>query len=383
MTMSRHKTRHRGPVITMLWNTALEVRTRVAVGAGARQKLSGILAQINAGKRVLVLCQPTTAVHWLREVLGAIPSEDYQVTTLEVPDGEQCKTTDWLLRIWEHLQERRFDRRDTVVALGGGSVTDLAGFAASTYLRGLNLVIVPTSLLAQVDAAIGGKTAINLPAGKNLAGTFFFPKAVLADPEILQTLPKKQLISGLAEIVKYALIEETVAKHTDYEIGQKRLFDVLDQLSGGDLEYDDPTVSGLITSCIKMKLFVVGRDPHESGLRRVLNLGHTLGHALEKVADYRLTHGEAVSIGISAVTRLAVSQKRITKNDGERINTLLTNFGLPTSVPPNVDKDKLIGSMLHDKKREGETLKLVLPQTRLGVVDYEVALPTSELEKII
>ncbi len=212
MTVSRHKTRHRGPVITMLWNTALEVKTRVAVGAGARTKLSGILAQINAGKRVLVMCQPTTANQWLREILSAIPSEDYQVTTLEVPDGETCKTTEWLLRVWEHLQERRFDRRDTIVALGGGSVTDLAGFAASTYLRGLNLVIVPTSLLAQVDAAIGGKTGINLPAGKNLAGTFFFPKAVLADPELLSTLPKKQFTSGLAEIIKYAMIEETVAK---------------------------------------------------------------------------------------------------------------------------------------------------------------------------
>lgn len=382
MTMSRHKTRHRGPVITMLWNTALEVRTRVAVGAGARQKLSGILAQINAGKRVLVLCQPTTAVHWLREVLQAIPSEDYQVTTLEVPDGESCKTTDWLLRIWEHLQERRFDRRDTVVALGGGSVTDLAGFAASTYLRGLNLVIVPTSLLAQVDAAIGGKTAINLPAGKNLAGTFFFPRAVLADPEILSTLPRKQFISGISEIVKYALIEETVAKHTDYEMGQKRLFDLLDQFSSTEFEYDDPIVSGLITSSIKMKLFVVGRDPHESGLRRVLNLGHTLGHALEKVADYRLTHGEAVAIGMAACTRLSVSQKRITKTDGDRIITLLNNFGLPTALPANTDKEKLIDSMLHDKKREGENVKLVLPQTRLGVVDYEVSVPTAELEKI-
>ncbi|HEY9784073.1 MAG TPA: 3-dehydroquinate synthase [Candidatus Obscuribacterales bacterium] len=383
MTMSRHKTRHKGPVITMLWNTALEVRTRVAVGAGARQKLSGILAQINAGKRVLVLCQPTTAVHWLREVLQAIPSEDYQVTTLEVPDGESCKTTDWLLRIWEHLQERRFDRRDTVVALGGGSVTDLAGFAASTYLRGLNLVIVPTSLLAQVDAAIGGKTAINLPAGKNLAGTFFFPRAVLADPEILSTLPRKQFTSGLAEIIKYALIEETVAKHTDYEVGQRRLFDLLDQLVSNDIDYDDPIVSGLITSCIKMKLFVVGRDPHESGLRRVLNLGHTLGHALEKVADYRLTHGECVAIGIAAATKLSVAQKRITKAEGEKINNLLTSAGLPVDLPPNVDKEKIIASMSHDKKREGETLKLVLPQTRIGTVDYDVSLPMSELEKII
>lgn len=383
MTVSRHKARHRGPVITMLWNTALEVRTRVAVGAGARTKLSGILAQINAGKRVLVLCQPTTAVHWLREVLGAIPSEDYQVTTLEVPDGETCKTTDWLLRVWEHLQERRFDRRDTIVALGGGSVTDLAGFAASTYLRGLNLVIVPTSLLAQVDAAIGGKTGINLPAGKNLAGTFFFPKAVLADPELLSSLPKKQFTSGLAEIIKYAMIEETVAKHTDYEMGPKRLFDVLHHFVDGEFDYEDPVCAGLITSSIKMKLFVVGRDPHEGGLRRVLNLGHTLGHALEKVADYRLTHGEAVSIGLAAVTRLAVSLKKFPKGDGEKVIHLLEGAGLPTELPPNLDRTKLVDSMSHDKKRDGEALKLVLPTTHIGVVDYDFSLPLSDLSKLV
>lgn len=383
MTASRHKTRHRGPVITMLWNTALEVRTRVAVGAGARTKLSGILAQINAGKRVLVLCQPTTAVHWLREVLAAIPGEDYQVTTLEVPDGETCKTTDWLLRVWEHLQERRFDRRDTIVALGGGSVTDLAGFAASTYLRGLNLVIVPTSLLAQVDAAIGGKTGINLPAGKNLAGTFFFPKAVLADPELLSSLPKKQFTSGLAEIIKYAMIEDTVAKHTDYEVGQKRLFDVLQQFVDNEFDYEDPVCAGLITSSIKMKLFIVGRDPQEGGLRRVLNLGHTLGHALEKVADYRLTHGEAVAIGLAAVTRLSVSLKKLPKAEGEKVIHLLEGAGLPTELPPNLDKSKIIDSMSHDKKREGESLKLVIPTTRIGTVDYEFSLPLSDLGKLI
>ncbi|MGH9549908.1 MAG: 3-dehydroquinate synthase, partial [Terriglobales bacterium] len=243
MTVARHKARHRGPVITMLWTTPLEVKTRVAVGIGARQKLSNNLAQLGAGRRVLVVCQPSTAVHWMRDVLSNLPSEDYQVTTLEVPDGEACKTTEWLLRIWEHLQERRFDRRDTVVAVGGGSVSDLAGFAAVTYLRGLNLVLVPTSLLAQVDAAIGGKTAINLPAGKNLAGTFFFPRAVLADQEILGTLPKAQMISGLGEILKYALIEDTVAKNTDYEKGPKSLLDVCEQIiDDSTFEWDDPTI---------------------------------------------------------------------------------------------------------------------------------------------
>ncbi len=383
MTTMRHRTRHRGPVITMLWNTNLEVKTRVAVGMGARQKLSSVLAQIGAGKRVLVLCQPSTAVHWLRDVLSNLPSEDYQVTTLEVPDGEACKSTDWLLRIWEHLQQRGFDRTDTVVALGGGSVSDLAGFAASTYLRGLNLVVVPTSLLAQVDAAIGGKTAINLPAGKNLAGTFFFPKAVLADQEILGTLPKSQMVSAMGEIVKYGMIEETVAKNTDYEKGPRSLLDILEEVIGEEPDFEDPALGGIITSCIKMKLFVVGRDPNEGGLRRCLNLGHTLGHALEATSEFGLGHGEAVAIGLAQTTKFSVSQKKIDKESLERVKAILSKAGLPTDIPKGVPKDKVAQFMASDKKREGSSIKIVLPTTRLGVVDYETSMPLTDLSKLV
>ncbi len=379
----RHKAKHKGPVITMLWNTALDVRTRVAVGAGARHKLSGTLAQLNAGKRVLVLCQASTAVHWLRDVLENLPSEDFKVTTLEVPDGEACKTTDWLLRIWEHLQERGFDRHDTVIALGGGSVSDLAGFAASTYLRGLNLVIVPTTLLAQVDASIGGKSAINLPAGKNLAGTYFFPKAVLADQDMLSTVPRKQIVSAIGEILKYALIEETVAKNTDYEMGPTPLLDILEKIINDGFDVDDPGISGLITSCIKMKLYIVARDPREANLRRILNLGHTLGHALEKVGEFKLSHGEAVGIGINQTTKLSVQQKRIDKAAAERVKDLLFRAELPHELPKGLNKEQLIQAMAQDKKRHGENIKLVLPQTRLGVVDYDVAFPLADLGKLL
>lgn len=379
----RHKAKHRGPVITMLWNTALEVKTRVAVGAGARHKLSSTLAQINAGKRVLVLCQASTAVHWLRDVLDDLPSDDFKVTTLEVPDGEACKSTDWLIRVWEHLQERGFDRHDTVVALGGGSVSDLAGFAASTYLRGLNLVIVPTSLLAQVDAAIGGKTAINLPAGKNLAGTYFFPKAVLADQEMLSTVPRKQVMGAVGEILKYALIEETVAKHTDYEMGPTPLLDVLEKIVTDGFDIEDQGISGLITSCIKMKLYIVARDPREANLRRILNLGHTLGHALEKVGEFKLSHGEAVGIGIVQTTKLAVQQKRIEKAATERLKDLLIKAELPHELPKGLNKEELITAMAQDKKRHGENIKLVIPQTKLGVVDYEVSFPLADLGKLL
>lgn len=380
----RHKTKHRGPVITMNWSTALDVKTRVAVGAGARHKLSSVLAQIGAGKRVLIVCQPSTAVHWLRDMLDTLPSEDFQVTTLEVPDGENCKTSEWLLRIWEHLEARGFDRHDTVVALGGGAVSDLAGFACSTYLRGLNLVLVPTSLLAQVDAAIGGKNAINLPSGKNLAGTFFFPKAVLADQEVLESLPRRQITSGLAEIIKYALIEDTVAKSSDYEKGPRSLLDIVEELVHQEVEYDDPILSGLITSCIKMKLFVVARDPQENSLRRCLNLGHTLGHALETISrEQELSHGEAIAIGMTQITKFAVAQKHIDKASLERVKEVLVRAELPCDIPKGLSKDKLIQAMMSDKKRAGDKVKLVIPHGKLGSVDFETSLPMTELNKLV
>ena len=380
----RHKAKHRGPVITMNWSTALDVKTRVAVGAGARHKLSSVLAQIGAGKRVLIVCQPSTAVHWLRDMLDTLPSEDFQVTTLEVPDGDNCKTSEWLLRIWEHLEARGFDRQDTIVALGGGAVSDLAGFACSTYLRGLNLVLVPTSLLAQVDAAIGGKNAINLPSGKNLAGTFFFPKAVLADQEVLESLPHKQITSGLAEIIKYALIEDTVAKSSDYEKGPRALLDIVEELVHQEVEYDDPILSGLITSCIKMKLFVVARDPQESSLRRCLNLGHTIGHALEiACAEQDLCHGEAVAIGMTQMVKYAVGLKQIDKPSLERVKEVLLRAELPCDLPKGISKDKLVQIMSNDKKRAGDKIRLVVPQGKLGTVNIDAALPMTDLGKLL
>lgn len=381
--MISHKSRHGEPITKMLWNAALNVRTTIAVGAGARQKLPNMIGQINSGSRLLVVYQATTSEPWLEELLSLLSKEHYQVTTLEVEDGEGCKTIDWIIRIWEHLQRQKFDRPDTIVALGGGSLTDLAGFAASTYLRGLNLVLVPTSLLAQVDAAIGGKTGINLSAGKNLAGTFYFPKAVLVDQEILSTLPRNQFISGMAEVIKYALIEETVAQNTDYECGPRSLLDLLESVLDGGFAHDDPSLSGIITSCIKMKLCVVSKDPHEANLRRCLNLGHTLGHALEKVTEYRLTHGEAVSIGILCAAKLAATQKRIGDDAVNAVKNILIKAGLPVEIPPEISREKLISTMQYDKKREREAIKMVLPQTFLGIVDYEVTVSLADLPGVV
>lgn len=383
MSVIKHKSRHSGPVVTISWNTQLDVRSRVDVGVGARRRLPAILGQIGAGKRVLMIAQPYMAAHWFSDIMSTLTSDAYQVSTLEVPDGEACKSTETLLRVWEDLQDRGFDRKDTVVSLGGGAVSDLAGFVASTYLRGLNFVSIPTTLLAQVDAAIGGKTAINLPSGKNLAGTFYFPKAVLVDPEILSTLAPRHFVSGLSEMIKYALIEETVGQNTGYEPGPKPLLDLMEKNFNSSFAYDNPVLPGLISSCIKIKLSVVGKDPQELGLRRCLNLGHTLGHAVENVSQYKLTHGEAVSIGLAFALRTSVLKKKIDKESLKRVEALLKKLGLPMAVPDDLPKDKLVKAIGFDKKRQGKSLKFILPHTRLGLVDFEANMPLSEVTDML
>ncbi len=383
MSAIKHKARHTGPVVTISWNTQIDIRSRVDVGVGARRRLPAILGQIGAGRRVMMIAQPYMAAHWFSDLMSALTADEYQVSTLEVPDGEACKSTETLLRVWEDLQGRGFDRKDTVVALGGGAVSDLSGFVASTYLRGLNYVCVPTTLLAQVDAAIGGKTAINLPSGKNLAGTFYFPKAVLVDPEILSTLPRRHFVSGLAEMLKYALIEETVAENTVYDAGPKRLWDLMEKSLNGNFAYDNPALPGLVSSCIKMKLSVVAKDPQESGLRRCLNLGHTLGHAIESVSGYRLTHGEAVAVGLAFALRVSVLKKRMDKESMKKAEALMRKLGLPTEIPEELSREKIVEAMGFDKKRQGKSVKFVLPHTRLGLADFDVSIPLDELASLI
>jgi 3-dehydroquinate synthase len=190
-------------------------------------------------------------------------------------------------------------------------------------------------------------------------------------------------MSAIGEILKYAMIEETVAKNSDYEMGPTPLIDVLEKIIKDGFDIEDPGISGLITSCIKMKLYIVARDPREANLRRILNLGHTVGHALEKVGDFKLSHGEAVGIGLVQTTKLSVAQKRIEKAAVERVKEILIRAELPHELPKGSNKEELVSTMAHDKKRHGENIKLVLPHTRLGMVDYEVSYPIADLNKLL
>ncbi len=385
MAETRHKTHH-GPVLTLIWRPEINVESKIVIGEGVLSKLANVLSQINSAKRILLLTQQSLPGNYLQSIVPGLEQREFSLSTFALPDGEDGKSIEYLLKIWEKLQELCFTRQDTIVALGGGALTDVAGFAAATYLRGINFVAIPTTLLSQVDAAIGGKTAINLSTGKNLAGTFYFAQAIIVDTHTLTSLSSEQFVSGLGEIIKYALIESTIAKETDYVPGPKPLLAVLEQLveeRGTDLKRDSVQLPGIITSCIKMKLAVVAKDPHEAGLRRCLNLGHTLGHALEKATNYQITHGQAVAIGLTFVLKLSVERGKIKQAEATRALALLDRAGLPTKLPVSLSLEDIFKALSQDKKRERQAITMILPKEHLGFVDYETQINLSEIEAAV
>lgn len=368
-----------GKVISLGMKCSTECRTRVDICESMRLRAGDVLKQVGAGKNVLLLTQQSIPRQWIDDAAQALANEGFAVSEYLLPEGEAAKSAEQLLTIWQKLQALEFDRSDTVFSIGGGAVSDIAGFAASTYLRGIRCVLMPTSLLAQVDAAIGGKTGINLESGKNLAGAIYMPEAVLIDLDVLSTLPSRELSSGMGEIVKYAYIEKTVAEQTEYKAGPCSLIDVLERSFSGGINADDPGFTALVASCVRMKLAVVAVDPLEHRLRRCLNLGHTLGHAIEKVSSYAISHGEGVSIGTVFALQVAVWKNRIDEQHLNRARNILGAMKLPCTVPGDLSSEKLLEAMMHDKKRAGEAIKFVLPEKEAGYVTLEISLTKTEI----
>jgi 3-dehydroquinate synthase len=380
--MPGHKA-HLGPSLTLLWRTALNAETKVFIGEQEIARLAAITSQTVSGKKILLLQQGKHRAVDLDRLSAELKERDFALTVMQIPDGEAGKSKQCLLEIWKRLEELKFSRQDTILAIGGGAVSDIAGFAASTYLRGVNLIVVPTTVLAQVDAAIGGKTGINVESGKNLIGSYYFAKAIVVDPSVLATLPRRAFVSGLAEIVKYGLLEQTIAENSEYKPGAKPLFSILEASLGPDFDHADTSLPGIITSCIKMKLAVVGADPFEKDLRRCLNLGHTLGHALERASDFAISHGEAVSIGLVFALNLSVQEKKIDANALTRVRTLLEKVGLPLSIPDSISIPKTVAALFQDKKRQGQSITMILAKDSLGQVDYHYQVTTETIEKQI
>lgn len=275
-------------------------------------------------------------------------SNSIDTTLIALPPGESAKTIGTVLDLCQQLLVQGFDRRSLLLAVGGGVVGDITGFAAAIYMRGIPYIQVPTTLLAQVDSSLGGKTGVDLPSGKNLLGAFHQPRLVLSDLDVLTTLSSDARRDGFAEVIKAALIEDP------------ELFSILEKEGADLLDTSNPLLETIIAKACEVKCRVVNRDEHESGLRRILNFGHTLGHALEAAANYNISHGQAVAIGMGLAVRLSRQWAGLSEDNADRALDLIQKLGLPTDIPQNIDPETLLVPLEKDKKIQAGICHFVL-----------------------
>lgn len=298
--------------------------------------------------RVAIVTNATVAGLYLNRLRMALTAGGVDVLEIVLPDGEAHKNSETLNRIFDALLGHRCERRTTVIALGGGVIGDLAGFAAATYLRGVPFIQIPTTLLAQVDSSVGGKTAINHPLGKNMIGAFYQPRLVLSDITTLNTLPERELSAGLAEVIKYGLIMD------------KPFFDWLDQNIGALRSRSPQALAYAVRRSCEDKAAVVGADERESGQRELLNLGHTFGHAIETGLGFgEWLHGEAVAVGMLMAARMSERLGNLSTADVDKAESLIERAGLPTRAP-DLGIERYLELMGHDKKVQGGRLRLIL-----------------------
>lgn len=322
------------------------------------EELGERMAGLRMGRKAAVVTNPTVKKLYGERVLKSLAAGGFLAMPVEIPDGEQYKSLDWANSIFTALLINTFDRRSPLVALGGGVVGDLAGFAASCYMRGVPFVQAPTTLLAMVDSSVGGKTGVNHAMGKNMIGAFYQPRLVLMDLDTLKTLPKEEFLSGMAEVIKYGVIAD------------KDFFVFLEKNRERILAHEPGPLSQIIKRSCEIKAEVVNKDEREGGFRAVLNFGHTLGHAIETLSNYSMRHGEAVAIGMVYASRLAHRMGHCEAAVPEKAEKLLGEYGLPTSLAvlkrrPSVVE--IIDVMQVDKKAEGGKVRFVLP-LRIGEV---------------
>ena len=320
----------------------------IHIGHGLLHERALIAASIPQ-RQVCIVSNDNVAAHYLAPLTAALA--DKTVITVHLPDGETHKNLAGYAHILDALVAARFDRDCLVIALGGGITGDVAGFAAATYQRGVAVLQIPTTLLAQVDSSVGGKTGVNHPQGKNLIGAVHQPQAVLIDTATLATLPPREFAAGMAEVVKYGLINDP------------GFFAWLEANRDGIRAHDPALLAEMIAHCCANKAAIVAADEREQGERALLNYGHTFGHALEALTHYnRWKHGEAVAIGSIIATRLGVILGRVSAADAARTAALFAAFDLPATVPADITTAAILDKMQLDKKTRGGTLRLVLPQ---------------------
>jgi 3-dehydroquinate synthase len=340
----------------------------IHIGLGLLDQVGGALRATGTpeGSRVAVVSNPVVAPLYGAQIAASLHAAGYQPFACSIPDGEQHKTLSTVALLYDQFLKERLDRSGTVLSLGGGVTGDVTGFAAATFMRGVRFVQVPTTLLAMADASVGGKTGVDLPQGKNLVGAFKQPVLVLIDPEVVATLPEEEVRSGMAEVIKHGVIADP---------------DLFDELASTSSSRHPVLSTSQLARTLRVKIDVIEQDPFEEGRRAVLNLGHTVGHGLERLSDFALRHGEAVSIGMVAAARIAVELGWAAPSIVERIEAALLTWNLPIRCPP-FDADAIWEAMSHDKKRSGRRLRWVLPQV-IGQVEITEEVPPGVVKSVL
>jgi 3-dehydroquinate synthase len=336
---------------------------RILVGVGVFASLEEHLEQEGLHGPFIVISQPRVF-----KAIGGRTQKRFPVVL--IPDGERAKTLTTVSRLLDRMVDLKLTRESTVIAVGGGVVGDVAGFVASIYMRGIAVVQVPTTLLAQVDSSIGGKTGVNHRAGKNLIGTFHQPRLVLSDPLVLQKLPEREYTSGLYEALKYGVIQDP------------KLFTDFEQNGSMFLRRDPATIERLVARCAAIKADVVMKDEKESDLRRILNFGHTVGHGLEAAARYqRIKHGEAVGYGMIAAARIGFSLNKLADGDRARIENAVGSLGRLPALTGMQSKD-VLNALQHDKKVRDGAIHFVVPRA-IGRVEVTPDVPFSLVRDVV
>ncbi|MBF0193906.1 MAG: 3-dehydroquinate synthase [Magnetococcales bacterium] len=343
----------------------------IVIGANLLESLGERLQPLLLGRQICVVSNKTVAPIYLAQVIDSLHSSGFSTVEIILPDGENYKNWEYLAKIFDAFIENSFERSATILALGGGVVGDMSGYAAASLLRGVNFVQVPTTLLSQVDASVGGKTGINHPLGKNLIGAFYQPKMVVMDTETLKTLSPRDFSSGLAEVIKYGIIWDA-----DF-------FSYLEKNMPAILKKDAATLTHLLYTCCSIKADVVAQDERETGTRALLNLGHTFGHAIETLAGYgNILHGEGVAIGMIMAAQLAQIRGLCDQQTVERIKQLIKNANLPVSAPNHFSPDDYLKAMGRDKKVSAGKIRVIL-NGKIGQAKIYSDIPHSQIKQAI
>ncbi|GAB6184035.1 3-dehydroquinate synthase [Thermodesulfovibrio hydrogeniphilus] len=342
----------------------------ILIDSNILASISERLLRFSIGKKIAVISNPTVSELYAEKVLTSLKKEGFDPYFILIPDGEVYKDYFWAYHILTKLLELGFDRKSALIALGGGVIGDITGFVASLFMRGISYIQIPTTLLAQVDSSVGGKTAVNHPLGKNMIGTFWQPCLVWIDVGVLDTLPEREYLSGLAEVIKYGIIWDS------------EFFDFLEKNREKISKRDKSVLIEIVKRSCEIKAEVVSKDERESGLRAILNYGHSIGHAIETLTGYKsYLHGEAISIGMVYEAKLSNLLGFLDKDSFEKIRKIFKDYGLPVEIPPVLDSTSIIKTMLLDKKNIHGRIRMVIPES-IGKIKINFEVSEEELKRV-